>query len=72
MVQHLTERVAAAQPRTWVRTVLALTCSVRRTVGVDGALGPAGHIGVTKVVWDALAGGRAVAVSRAAGILPAW
>ena len=72
MLPHPALCIDAAQPRTWVRTVLALTCSVRRTVGVDGALGPAGHIGVTKVVWDALAGGRAVAVSRAAGILPAW
>ena len=70
MVDDAALRIRAAHPRTGVHTVLALACFVRRTVGIDRALGAAGHIGVAKILGDALTCGRPLP-SGANGVLAA-
>ena len=54
MVDDAALRIRPAHPWTGVHTVLALACFVRQTVGIDRALGPAGHVGVAEILGDAL------------------
>ncbi len=60
MVGHLAERVSPAQSRARVHALHVAALLGGRTVRVDEALGPAGHVGVAEVLGDALAGGGPV------------
>ena len=65
MVDDAALGIHAAQARTRVHALQALAGAVRRTVGVDRALGPARHVRVAKVLGDALARCRTVPVATA-------
>ena len=74
MIHHAAVRVRAAHPRARVHAVLPLACFVARTVRVNGAFGPAGHVRVAKILRDALAcsgtlssGANSVLAARAGG-----
>ena len=62
MVDHPAQSVHAAQPGARVDALEILTRPVGRTLGVGGALRPAGHVGVAKVFRYTLAGGGPVAL----------
>ena len=70
MVDHPAQSVHAAQPGARVDALEILTRPVGRTLGVGGALRPAGHVGVAKVFRYTLAGGGPVALG-ANGVLTA-
>ncbi len=60
MVGHLAERIRPTQSRARVHALHVAALLGGRTVRVDEALGTAGHVGVAKVLRDALAGGGPV------------
>ena len=62
MICHLTESITATKPRARINTLEIAALLGCRTVGVDNTLRATGHIRVTKVFWNTLAGGRTVAL----------
>jgi hypothetical protein len=60
MVGHLAERICSAQTRARIHALHVAALLGGRTVRVDEALGAARHVGVAKVLGDALAGGGPV------------
>jgi hypothetical protein len=76
MVGHLAERICPAQSRTRVHALHVAALLGGRTVRVDEALGAACHVGVAKVLGDALAGGGPVyaapGVAHCVGAAGCW
>ena len=70
VVDHPAHRVDTAHARTRVHTMLVLTCTGARTVGVDRAFRPAGHVRVAEIFRDARTCGRPLSII-AYGILAA-
>ena len=60
MVGHLTVCIGPAQPGAGVHTPQVATLLGGGAVRVDQTLRPAGHIGITEIFGDALAGGGPV------------
>ena len=62
MVDNAARGICATQSRTGVHTSQPLASFVRGTICIDVAFGPAGHIGIAKIVGDTVAGTSTTAV----------
>jgi hypothetical protein len=76
MVGHLAERICPAQSRARVHALHVAALLGGRTVRVDEALGAARHVGVAKVLGNALAGSGPVyaapGVAHSIGAAGCW